>query len=155
MGTNYSFALLCGCGFVQQLVTVEIYSNKPSFQSWPHCTRMYDVLTPRGLHTSHPAVRQRAKEDGCHEGSQHWFLQAKPLALAVPGHLLSLVWFRQLDIHFKLSIITGCRLAIVVVDMVVGFILLVLTQDILAGHSGDDRQTSWWSLGNGRVAPVQ
>lgn len=51
--------------------------------------------------------------------------------------------------------LTGCRLAIVVVDMVVGFILLVLTQDILAGHSGDDRQTSWWSLGNGRVAPVQ
>lgn len=42
-----------------------------------------------------------------------------------------------------------------VVDVVVGFILLVLTQDILAGHSRDDGQVSWGSLGNGRVAPVQ
>ncbi len=42
-----------------------------------------------------------------------------------------------------------------VVDVVVGFILLVLSQDILAGHSRDDRQVSWRSLGNGGIAPVQ
>lgn len=42
-----------------------------------------------------------------------------------------------------------------VVDDVVGFVLLVLSQDILAGHSGDDRQVSWGSLGDGRITPVQ
>lgn len=42
-----------------------------------------------------------------------------------------------------------------VVDVVVGFILLVLTQDMLAGHSRDDRQVSWGSLGDGRITPVQ
>lgn len=39
--------------------------------------------------------------------------------------------------------------------MVVGFILLVLSQDILAGHSRNDRQVSGWSLGNGGIASVQ
>lgn len=42
-----------------------------------------------------------------------------------------------------------------VLDVVVGFVLLVLSQDILAGHSGDDRQVSWWRLGQGGVALVQ
>lgn len=42
-----------------------------------------------------------------------------------------------------------------VVDVVVGFILLVLTQYILAGHSRDDRQVGRGSLGNGRITPVQ
>lgn len=56
---------------------------------------MYDTLNPHGLHTLHPAARQRAKEDGCHEGSQHWFLQAKPLARVMPGHLLLLVSFQS------------------------------------------------------------
>lgn len=81
LGVSYSGPLpvLCGRWFVQHLVTMEIYSNEASFQSWPHCTCMYDALNPHGLHTLHPAARQRAKEDG-HEGSQHWFLQAKPLA---------------------------------------------------------------------------
>ena len=51
--------------------------------------------------------------------------------------------------------VTVCGLAIMVVDVVVGFILLVLSQDILAGHSRDDRQVSRGSLGNGRIAPVQ
>lgn len=50
---------------------------------------------------------------------------------------------------------TVCGLAIVVFDVVVGFVLLVLSQDILAGHSWDDRQVSWGSLGNGGIAPVQ
>lgn len=51
--------------------------------------------------------------------------------------------------------LTGCGFAIMVVDVVVGFILLVLTQDVLAGHPGDDRQVSWGSLGYGRITPVQ
>lgn len=57
------------------------------------------------------------------------------------------------------SVLTGTHtiygLAIMVVDVVVGFILLVLSQDILAGHSRDDRQMSWGSLGNGRITSVQ
>lgn len=51
--------------------------------------------------------------------------------------------------------VTVCGLPIMVVDVVVSFILLVLSQDILAGHSRDDRQVSRGSLGNGRIAPVQ
>lgn len=51
--------------------------------------------------------------------------------------------------------VTVCGLPIMVVDVVVGFILLVLSQDILAGHSRDDRQVSRGSLGNGGIAPVQ
>lgn len=62
---------------------------------------------------------------------------------------------RQVDY----SVLTGTHtiygLAIMVVDVVVGFILLVLSQDILAGHSRDDRQVSWGSLGNGRITSVQ
>lgn len=58
-----------------------------------HCGCIYDTLNPQGsfkhTHTAHPAAGQRAKEDGCHEGSQHWFLQAKPLARVVPGHFAS------------------------------------------------------------------
>lgn len=50
---------------------------------------------------------------------------------------------------------TFSRLAVVVLDVVVGFVLLVLSQDILAGHSGDDRQVSWWRLGQGGIALVQ
>lgn len=42
-----------------------------------------------------------------------------------------------------------------VVDVVVGFVLLVLSQDILTGHSGDDRQVSWRGLGQGGIALVQ
>lgn len=42
-----------------------------------------------------------------------------------------------------------------VVDVVVNFILLVLTQDMLAGHSRDDRQVSWGSLSYGGITPVQ
>lgn len=42
-----------------------------------------------------------------------------------------------------------------VVDVVVGFVLLVLSQDILARHSGDDRQVSRGSLGDGGTTPVQ
>lgn len=42
-----------------------------------------------------------------------------------------------------------------VFDVFVGFILLVLTKDLLAGHSGDDGKVCWWSLGYGRVTPVQ
>lgn len=36
----------------------------------------------------------------------------------------------RLDVHFELGVITSCGFAIMVVDVVVGFILLVLTQDI-------------------------
>lgn len=50
---------------------------------------------------------------------------------------------------------TFSGLAVVVLDVVVGFILLVLSQDFLAGHSGDDRQVSWWRLGQGGIALVQ
>lgn len=50
---------------------------------------------------------------------------------------------------------TFSRLAIVVLDVVIGFVLLVLSQDVLAGHSGDDRQVSWWRLGQGGIALVQ
>lgn len=50
---------------------------------------------------------------------------------------------------------TFSRLAVVVLDVVVGFVLLVLSQDILAGHSADDRQVSWWRLGQGGIALVQ
>lgn len=42
-----------------------------------------------------------------------------------------------------------------VVDVVVGFVFLVLPQDMLAGYSWDDRQVSWGSLGYGGVTPVQ
>lgn len=42
-----------------------------------------------------------------------------------------------------------------VVDVVVGFILPVLSQNIQTGHARDDRQVSRWSLGNGRIAPIQ
>lgn len=42
-----------------------------------------------------------------------------------------------------------------VVDVVVGFVLLVLSQDILTGHSGDDRQVSWRGLGQGGIALIQ
>lgn len=42
-----------------------------------------------------------------------------------------------------------------VVDVVVGFVLLVLSQDILTGHSRDNRQVSWRSLGQGGIALVQ
>lgn len=52
-------------------------------------------------HTVHPAAGQRAKEDGCHEGSQHWFLQAKPLARVMPGHLLLLVWLQSARCPFQ------------------------------------------------------
>lgn len=57
-------------------------------------------------------------------------------------------------ISLHIITLTGSRLSIMV-DVVVGFILLVLPQDILAGHSRDDRQVSWGSLGDGRIAPVQ
>lgn len=50
---------------------------------------------------------------------------------------------------------TFSRLAVVVLDVVVGFVLLVLSQDVLAGHSGDDRQVSWWCLGQRGIALVQ
>lgn len=42
-----------------------------------------------------------------------------------------------------------------IVDVVVGLIFLVLTQDVLAGNSRNDRQMCWRSLGDGRIAPVQ
>lgn len=54
-----------------------------------------------------------------------------------------------------LYVFTFSGLAVVVLDMVVGFVLLVLSQDILAGHSGDDRQVSWWRLGQRGIALVQ
>lgn len=88
--------------FVQRLVTMEIYTNKHDFQS----RRMRDTQNPRGLQTLHSAARQRAKEDGCREGSQHWFLQAKPLARGDARSFAS-CWCVSslLDVHFKLSII--------------------------------------------------
>lgn len=46
-------------------------------------------------------------------------------------------------------VLTGSGLAIMVVDVVIGFILLVLIQDMLAGHSRDDRQVSRRGLGDG------
>lgn len=52
-------------------------------------------------------------------------------------------------------VLTFSGLAVVVLDVVVGFVLLVLSQDILAGHSRDDRQVSWWRLGQGGIALVQ
>lgn len=102
-GTWYS-------GLLPRCVVVDLYSdwspwknhtNTRSFQSWPHCTCTYGILNHHGLHTLHPAVRQRAKEDGCHEGSQHWFLQAKPLAQVMPGHLLLLVGFQSVRCPFQ------------------------------------------------------
>lgn len=62
---------------------------------------MYDTLNPHALHTLHPAMGQKAKEDGCHEGSQHWFLQAKPLARVMPGHLLLLVGIQSVRCPFQ------------------------------------------------------
>lgn len=61
----------------------------------------------------------------------------------------------MLDVHFKLGVITSCGLALMVVDVVLGFVLVVLGQDVLAGHSGDDRQVGRRGLGDGGVAPVQ
>lgn len=89
----------------------------------------------------------RAHNIGFYKPS-HWHMSCQVICFCWCGSSL-------LDVHFKLSIITVCGLAIVVVDVVVGFILLVLSQDILAGHSRDDRQVSWGSLGNGGIAPVQ
>lgn len=40
-------------------------------------------------------------------------------------------------------------------DVLVGFVLLVLSQDILARHSRDDGQVSRGSLGNGGITPVK
>lgn len=51
--------------------------------------------------------------------------------------------------------LTFTGLAVVVLDVVVGLVLLVLSQDILAGHSGDDGQVGWWRLGQGGIALVQ
>lgn len=89
----------------------------------------------------------RAHNIGFYKPS-HWHLDARSFAFCWWG-------FRQLDVHLKLRVITGCGFAIMVFDVVVGFILLVLTQDVLAGHPGDDRQVSWGSLGYGRITPVQ
>lgn len=61
----------------------------------------------------------------------------------------------MLDVHFKLGVITSCWLALMVLDVVVGFVLMVLSQDVLASHSGDDRQVGWRGLGDGGVTPVQ
>ena len=52
---------------------------------------------------------------------------------------------------YCIIVLTGSGFAIMVVNVVVGFILLVLVQDMLAGHSRDDRQVSWWSPGNRRL----
>lgn len=81
----------------------------------------------------------------------------KPSHWHVGCQVICFCWCRpsQSDVHFKLSVFASCGLSIMVVNVVVGLILLLLIQDILAGHSRDDRQVSWGSLGNGRVAPVQ
>lgn len=42
-----------------------------------------------------------------------------------------------------------------VLDVFIGFILLVLIQDVLTGHTTNNRQVSWRSLGNGRITHVQ
>lgn len=39
--------------------------------------------------------------NGCHEGSQHWFLQAKPLACVMPGRLLLPLWFSSVRCPFR------------------------------------------------------
>lgn len=65
-------------------------------------------------------------------------MRAHDIGFYKPSHwhtccqVISFCWCgsSRLDVHFELSIITSCRLAIVVVDVVVGFILLVLSQDI-------------------------
>lgn len=61
----------------------------------------------------------------------------------------------MLDVHLKLGVITSCGFALVVVDVVVGFILVVLSQDVLAGHSRDDGQVRRRGLGDGGITPVQ
>lgn len=61
----------------------------------------------------------------------------------------------MLDVHFKLGVVTSGRFALMVVDVVVGFVLVVLSQDVLAGHSGDHRQVGGRGLGDGGVTPVQ
>lgn len=65
-------------------------------------------------------------------------MRAHDIGFYKPSHwhtccqVISFCWCgsSRLDVHFELSIITSCRLAIMVVDVVVGFILLVLSQDI-------------------------
>lgn len=42
-----------------------------------------------------------------------------------------------------------------VVDVVVGLVLPVLGQDVLAGDPRDDREVGWRGLGDGRVTSVQ
>lgn len=61
----------------------------------------------------------------------------------------------MLDVHFKLGVVTGRGFALAVVDVVVGFVLVVLSQDVLAGHSGDDGQVRRRGLSDGRVTSVQ
>lgn len=155
LGTPFWGPLLQCVFFLQWLVSMEIYTNERSFQSWRHCTGLYDTLIFHDLHTLHPAARQRAKEDA---------MRAHNIGFYKPSHwhgwcqVIFFCWWSSslLDVHFKLSIITGYGLAIMFVfDVVVGFVLLVLSQDIWAGHSRNDRQVSRGSLGNGRVTSVQ
>lgn len=83
------------------------------------------------------------------------FLKAK--TLAPQCQVVIFLWSGSpaLDVHLELRVFTIGWLAIMVVDMVVGFILSVLSEDILAGHPGDDRQVGRGSLGYGGVTPIQ
>lgn len=81
-------------------VTIKLKSlNEPSFQSWSSVPCMIHGIP--GWYELHQAVGQRDKDDGCHEGSQHWFLQAKPLACVIPGHLRLLVCFPSFRCPFQ------------------------------------------------------
>lgn len=116
---------------------------------------MYDIPNPPTGYTHYIQQRDRelkkmaamrAHNIGFYKPS-HWHGRCQVICFCWCGSSL-------LDVHFELGIITSCGLSIMV-DVVVGFVLLVLPQDILARHSGDDRQVSWGGLGDGGITPVQ
>lgn len=53
------------------------------------------------VHTHFTSSSGQRANNGCHEGSQHWFLQAKPLTRVMPGRLLLLLWFSSVRCPFQ------------------------------------------------------
>lgn len=53
------------------------------------------------VHTHLTSSSGQRANNGCHEGSQHWFLQAKPLTRVMPGHLLLPLWSLSFRCPFR------------------------------------------------------
>lgn len=133
--------------------------------------------SPWFTHTLHPAVDRELKMAAMRAHNIGFY---KPSLWHVWCQVIYFSWCGShlLDVHFELSIITFktekslrscnevhdnssslirtvCRLVIMLVDVVVGFVLLVLSHHVLARHTRNYRQMSWGSLGNGGIAAIQ